>query len=36
MHELLLQSVAYRFDHRFGEELFLVEALDAFVQVDGC
>lgn len=33
-HELLFELVAYCLDYRFGEELFLVEALDALIEVD--
>lgn len=35
VHQLLLELVAYGLDHGFREELLLVQALDAFVEVDG-
>ena len=36
-HEQLLCLGAYRFNDRFGQELFLIQARDALVQIDrGC
>lgn len=36
LHEELLRLGAYRLYHRFGQELLVVESLDAFIQVHTC